>query len=156
MLWESGGSSPPAFGRMSWINGPLALKGIALLLLGIAAVTDYRTRTASNWVTLPLFFGSLIFFPFMPLDLGTRILSVFLSLLFFWLWKVDGMGGADAKVLIALTLAWLPAAMLSLVAVAFFGIFARLRNQKTLPGLVPVFLASTLTFALEVSIMFSN
>ncbi len=141
---------------MSWIDLPLALKTITLLLLGIAAVMDYRTRTVSNWVTLPLFFGSLSIFPLMSLELGTRIFGILFSLLLFRLWKVGGMGGADAKALIALTLAWLPATLLSLLAVAFFGVVTRLRNQKTLPGLVPVFIGSALTFALEVSIMLSN
>ena len=155
MRWAWRGGSPHACGS-TFLDKLIVAKALVVPLLIIAAVTDHRTRKVSNWITLPIFFGSLIAFPFLPVDLGTRIFALLFSILLFWLWKVRWMGGADAKVLIALTLAWLPAAMLSMLCISFFGLFTRLKNQKTLAGLIPIAFGAALTFVAEVSIMFSN
>ena len=156
MRWAWRGGSPHACGSIFLDKLIFFVKALVAFLLLVAAVMDYRTRKVSNWISLPLFFGSLIAFPCLPADLGTRVFALLFSILLFWLWKVRWMGGADAKVLIALTLAWLPAAMLSMLSISFFGLFTRLKNQKTLAGLIPIAFGAALTFGAEVSIMFSN
>jgi Flp pilus assembly protein protease CpaA len=72
------------------------------------------------------------------------------SLALFWiwsLWKLGKMGGADAKVLLALTQTFgLGIFLTVLIAGGVFALFARIRRQFSLPYLVPVFFGSVCFF----------
>jgi Flp pilus assembly protein protease CpaA len=77
-------------------------------------------------------------------DIGMKTLALF----GIWsLWKLGKMGGADAKVLLALTLTFgLGILLAALVSGGVFALFAHLRRQSSLPYLVPVFCGSVVFF----------
>lgn len=80
-----------------------------------------------------------------------------LSLLMFFFWHKGWMGGADAKVLIALVGLWYPAALVAFFLLGVWGLILLFRKtKKTFPGLVAIAVATGLTFIREVSIMLLN
>jgi len=82
--------------------------------------------------------------PAFDLNLTMKTLALF----GIWsLWKLGKMGGADAKVLLALTQTFdLGILLAALVAGGIFALFARFRHQSSLPYLVPVFFGSVFYF----------
>ena len=133
----------------------IALKFSGILLLGLAAVQDMRERKVSNRITLPLLAAALLSCSLHG-DVGEKAFSLVLALLLFGIWHLGWMGGADAKALMALALAWMPAFFVATLFIAVFGIAYRLRGEKKYPGFLPISLAATLTFIGELSIMALN
>ena len=69
--------------------------------LGVMSVSDLRSRQVSNWLTLPPLAGILIW----QLAHGRWQPLIPLPALYL-LWRLNIMGGADAKVLMALFALW--------------------------------------------------
>lgn len=84
--------------------------------------------------------------PGVPFNPGMGIET--LALFGIWcVWKLGKMGGADLKVLLAITLVHGPWILLAaLLAGGVFALLALLRHQRTLPFLVPVFYGSSFYF----------
>ena len=125
---------------------------IHLIILGmliLAAMQDYKTRKASNWLTMPLFLGGIV-----ALILTPEILAISLSVLVIFFWHKGWMGGADTKVLVALIGLWYPAALAAFFALGLWGLVIYLKKtSKSFPGLVAIVLGVGLTFVGEISIM---
>lgn len=93
--------------------------------------------------------GSIILFWWLSGEtVQSATLGKCLLLFGIWLlWRVGGTGGADAKVLLTLTLLYGVGILLAaFFAGGIFGLVAWIRKQRTLPYLVPVFLGSSVYF----------
>jgi len=131
---------------------PVAHLSILVFLI-LAAIQDCKTREVSNWITVPLLMGGL----FAMLATPTKPLPGILSLLIFFFWHKGWMGGADAKVLIALVGLWYPAALVAFFLLGVWGLILLVRKKKeSFPGLVAIAAGTGLTFVGEVSIMLLN
>ena len=88
-------SSWTVFGSNVWLLPPMAA------WLGTMSVCDLRTRQVSNWLTLPPLLGILAW------QLAHGRWQVLLPLpIIYSLWHLTILGGADAKVLMALFGLW--------------------------------------------------
>ena len=110
-----------------------------LLTIGLILVADLNSRTKR--LVFALIFT--VFATLFQLDSGlinTVIVGIWL------LWELGVMGGADAKLLIALTL--LTGNPIILIPIAVMGgiqgVFASLRNQKEIPFVASIFCGSLL------------
>jgi Flp pilus assembly protein protease CpaA len=78
---------------------------------------------------------------------GTSSLDALLLFSIWFAWKAEVTGGADAKVLLTLTLLYGSGILLaSLLAGGIFGLGAWTLKKRSIPYLVPVFLGSTVYF----------
>lgn len=85
-----------------------------------------------------------------PSFTGAASLESLLLLGIWTTWKLGKTGGADAKVLLALTLAFGPGiCLVVLVTGGIAALIARLRHQESLPYMLPVLAGSILYFVLK-------
>ena len=110
---------------MAWV-------GMVSLWLGVCALWDLRTRTVPNILTLPVLVlaGLWRFLWEKEATLGWALL---LALAWFGLWVLGAVGGADAKIALALSLldpGWGYAAMVGLVLA---GVWAKARRWQDKP-----------------------
>ncbi len=95
---------------------PTLLVGLLAVLLFVAAISDLRSRSISNWLNGAIALGAIPFWfaigldpwPMMAIQLGLAIATFALFAIFF---ALGAMGGGDVKMIAALAL-WLPAGLL--------------------------------------------
>lgn len=117
-------------------------------LLLLAGWQDLRTRTVSNWITIPLFAAGLVGL-IVRRDLLSSLVMVILTLASARGW----MAGGDWKVLVGLFGLWPVAGCAALLAAAGWGAAEMLRTRSRcarFPGVSAFALGATLTFAAQV------
>jgi Flp pilus assembly protein protease CpaA len=124
----------------------VVLKLLLTLWLTVCSFQDLRTRTVSNWLTLPMFFLSGLY----AFWRGGQNLALFglVLVVFVVLWAVKGIGGADVKVLAALAAFW-PETFFLAMALTFLWSLAQIlrgKRRESYAGLPPIALAAILTF----------
>lgn len=88
---------------------PLWLWLITLWWLCLCAVHDWRTRTVSNWLTLPPFLAALPIAHWLS-GLNGVGFTLLVFLCCYRIWQTGGMGAADGKVAVVLA-AVMPASL---------------------------------------------
>ena len=129
----------------------LALKLLLAFWLAICSIQDLRTRTVSNWLTLPMFFLGGAY----AIWRGGQNLALFgLALVVFvGVWLAKGTGGADVKVLSALAAIWPEAFFLALVFTFLWSLMQILRGKRreSYAGLPPMAMGAALTLVIQIT-----
>lgn len=123
-------------------------KSSLLGLLLLAGWQDLRTRTVSNWITIPLFVVGVVGLVARR-DLLSSLVAFVLTLASYRGW----MAGGDWKVLVGLFGLWPIAGYAALLAAAVWGAVEMLRTgskNARFPGVSAFALGATLTFAAQV------
>ncbi len=119
-----------------------------LLILSLAAWQDVQTRTISNRLVLIGLIG-LLFLQILNqnLDPISFIIGLIVSLI---LWKFKFIGGGDSKLLILISMPFIPTQLVSLYAfIAVIGTlqalyYLKYKSQKTLPYAVSILVGTNL------------
>jgi Flp pilus assembly protein protease CpaA len=117
-------------------------------LLLLAGWQDLRTRTVSNWITIPLFAAGLV-----GLIVRRDGLAILTALLLTLASYRGWMAGGDWKVLIGLFGLWPVAGYAALLTAAAWGAVEMLRTRSRyarFPGVSAFALGALLTFTVQV------
>jgi prepilin peptidase CpaA len=100
----------------------IILLSALVVLLVVASITDWRTRTIDNWLNLTIVIGAPLWwwangFSLWP-DIGVMVAQAVITFaLFAGLFALGAMGGGDVKMIGALALWFPPMQFLQLVSV---------------------------------------
>ena len=127
---------PPLFGAVLWSvftgNAGVALFIVQLFILADVSI---RMRGFANGLQVTIFCLALAISPD-PWLAATTMLTAYLI----WsVWRLEKMGGADAQVLLALTLVFGPTILLPItLAGGVQGLVSLLAKKKTIPYMVSI------------------
>jgi Flp pilus assembly protein protease CpaA len=116
----------------------IVLHTLIAALVVWAGVQDWRHREVADWLTWPMFvlgLGAAVFRA-VHLDLLPLVISIFILSI----WYFNGLGGADARVLVGLWGLWPLAGLLSMIFTGLWGLVLvlRKRGKERIPALVAV------------------
>jgi Flp pilus assembly protein protease CpaA len=117
----------PLIGILIW-RGATGNWLLALFVVVLIVVSDLP----KNWRAGLAAFGGLIFLSFV----GRSLIPVVLAILLIWaIWEIGAMGGADAKILIALSLIYLDIRLLIPISImgGVHGLIAFWKREKKIP-----------------------
>jgi Flp pilus assembly protein protease CpaA len=143
---------PPLFGALLWqaVKGNFAL-ALFTILLFILADCPARSRGFANGLQATIYFLGVATSP-EPVLAG---FSMFAMLVIWMIWNLGKMGGADAQVLMALTLCFGPAVLLPIaLAGGIQGLAALLMRKRTLPFMVSILAGTGMYFLANQSSLF--
>jgi Flp pilus assembly protein protease CpaA len=136
---------PPLFGAVLWkvLDGNVAV-ALFVLALCILADVSVRARGFANGLQAVIFCLGVAISPD-PWLAATTMLTAYVI----WaVWRLEKMGGADAQVLLALTLVFGPVILLPItLAGGVQGLVSLLARKKTMPYMVSI-MAGTSIFLL--------
>jgi len=122
---------------------------LALLVMLLVFTSDLP-----SYIGLGAGAALLTFFPLVTGNVELIFTGV-LMLAVFFLWRLGAIGGADAKVLLALPLFFGSSVLLVVfVAGGLYGIAAFVLHKKSIPYVVPIFLGTSLYFLIPSQFLF--
>jgi Flp pilus assembly protein protease CpaA len=132
----------------------IILHALLAALVILSGLQDWRRREVADWLTWPLFVMGLgaAVFRAIHLDLLPLTISVFILVV----WYCNWLGGADARVLVALWGLWPLAGLLGLVCTGLWGLVLvlRKRGKERIPALVTVAFATIIQMVVEIFKLF--
>jgi len=141
---------PPLFGAVLWnvFNGNFAV-ALFVLLLFILADVSIRMRGFANGLQAVIFCLGLATSP----EPVLAVITMLTAFVIWSLWKLEKMGGADAQVLLALTLVCGPSVLLPItLAGGIQGLVSLLAKKRTIPYMVSILTGASVFLLLHPAI----
>lgn len=127
---------PPLFGAVLWkvLDGNVAV-ALFVVALFILADVSVRARGFANGLQAVVFCLGLAISP----DPWLAAITMLTAYVIWAIWRLEKMGGADAQVLLALTLVFGPAILLPItLAGGVQGLVSLLAKKRTIPYMVSI------------------
>ncbi|MDH3324222.1 MAG: prepilin peptidase [Candidatus Peregrinibacteria bacterium] len=141
--------------KIDWTDFSLWGAGILLILLLVAAISDFKTQKISNIIS----YTGIIFFIilcFLNIESFWQNLTVFIIVFLFFgtLFALKWMGGGDVKMFLLLSVAIPVQFLLSCFLWVFvfggvFGLFCLFKKKKSIPYAVPIFCGTLFYFLMS-------